>query len=79
MAIFRQYIAPFLILLVFLVALVAVAARSFLPNDMAAPAPVEEVTPQTSSAQIQPLNSLHADAGLPDASAATPNLKVRVN
>lgn len=44
MAIFRQYIAPFLILLVFLVALVAVSSRSFLPADMAAPAPVEEVS-----------------------------------
>jgi hypothetical protein len=42
MAIFRQYIAPFLIVLVFLVALVAVGARIFLPTDMAAPAPVEE-------------------------------------
>lgn len=79
MAIFRQYIAPFLILLVFLVALVAVAARSFLPNDMAAPAPVEEVAPQTSSAPIQPLSSLHADAGLSAGLALTPHLKVRVN
>ena len=40
---FRQYLIPFLILLVFLVSLVAVSARSFLPNDMAAPAPIEEV------------------------------------
>ncbi|MBW4680932.1 MAG: hypothetical protein KME19_12560 [Microcoleus vaginatus WJT46-NPBG5] len=79
MAIFRQYIAPFLILLVFLFALVAVAARSFLPNDMAAPAPVEEVAPQTSSAPIQPLNSLHADAGLQNSSAYKPHLKVSVN
>jgi len=39
---FRQYIAPFLIVLVFLVALLAVSARIFLPNDMAAPAPTEE-------------------------------------
>jgi len=43
MAIFRQYIAPFLIVLVFLIALVAVGARSFLPADMAAPAPIETV------------------------------------
>ncbi|MBD2445678.1 hypothetical protein H6G76_00640 [Nostoc sp. FACHB-152] len=42
MAIFRQYIAPFLVLLVFIVALVAVSARIFLPSDMAAPAPIEE-------------------------------------
>ncbi|NET55096.1 MAG: hypothetical protein F6K47_02505 [Symploca sp. SIO2E6] len=40
---FRQYIAPFLIVLVFLVALLAVSSRIFLPNDMAAPAPIEEV------------------------------------
>ncbi|MBD2043585.1 hypothetical protein [Microcoleus sp. FACHB-672] len=79
MAIFRQYIAPFLILLVFLVALVAVAARSFLPNDMAAPAPVEEVTPQTSSAPIQTLSSLHADAGLQNSSAYQLHLRASVN
>ena len=40
---FRQYIAPFLIVLVFLVALLAVSARIFLPNDMAIPAPIDEV------------------------------------
>jgi hypothetical protein len=44
MAIFRQYIAPFIILLVFLVALAATSARIFLPSDMAAPAPTETVT-----------------------------------
>ncbi|BAT51219.1 hypothetical protein NOS3756_01410 [Nostoc sp. NIES-3756] len=43
MAIFRQYIAPLLVVLVFLFALVAVSARIFLPSDMAAPAPIEEV------------------------------------
>ncbi|MBW4496141.1 MAG: hypothetical protein KME26_24330 [Oscillatoria princeps RMCB-10] len=48
MAIFRQYIAPLLIVLVFLVALVAVGARSFLPGDMASPAPVGETAPATS-------------------------------
>ncbi|BAZ70443.1 hypothetical protein NIES4106_52370 [Fischerella sp. NIES-4106] len=42
MAIFRQYIAPLLVVLIFLFALVAVSARIFLPGDMAAPAPVEE-------------------------------------
>jgi hypothetical protein len=42
MAIFRQYIAPLLVVLVFLFALVAVSARIFLPSDMAAPAPIEE-------------------------------------
>ncbi|AKG21947.1 hypothetical protein [Calothrix sp. 336/3] len=39
MAFFRQYIAPLLVVLTFLVALVAVSARIFLPADMAAPAP----------------------------------------
>lgn len=43
MAFFRQYIAPLLILLVFLVALLAVSSRIFLPSDMAAPAPIEDV------------------------------------
>ncbi|MBD2519001.1 hypothetical protein H6G93_29395 [Nostoc sp. FACHB-973] len=43
MAIFRQYIAPLLVVLVFVFALVAVSARIFLPSDMAAPAPIEEV------------------------------------
>lgn len=42
MTFFRQYVTPFLILLVFLVALVAVSARIFLPQDMAAPAPIEQ-------------------------------------
>lgn len=37
---FRQYIAPLLIVLVFLIALAATSARIFLPSDMAAPAPV---------------------------------------
>lgn len=51
MAFFRQYIAPFLVVLIFLVSLVAVSARIFLPADMAQPAPVE-VIPQDKSAQI---------------------------
>jgi cellobiose-specific phosphotransferase system component IIC len=45
MAIFRQYIAPLLIVLVFLVALLAVSSRIFLVDDMAAPAPIEEPAP----------------------------------
>jgi hypothetical protein len=66
MAIFRQYIAPFLIVLVFLVALTAVSARIFLPSDMAAPAPIEDVesaskqelAPKTdSTAELQPLDA----------------------
>ncbi|WP_373525022.1 hypothetical protein [Nostoc sp.] len=53
MAILRQYIAPLLAVLVFLFALVAVSARIFLPADMAAPAPIEEVE---ISSQPTPLN-----------------------
>ncbi|WP_310488250.1 hypothetical protein [Chamaesiphon sp. VAR_69_metabat_338] len=40
MTFFRQNVAPFLILLVFLFALVAVSARIFLPSDMSGPAPL---------------------------------------
>ncbi len=42
MGFIRQYIAPFLIFLIFAVALLAVSARIFLPSDMMAPAPIEE-------------------------------------
>lgn len=37
---FRRYISPFLILAMFIVALLAVSSRAFLDSDMAAPAPV---------------------------------------
>ncbi|MGL5794539.1 MAG: hypothetical protein ACRC06_09050 [Waterburya sp.] len=37
---FRQYIAPLVVVIIFLLALLAVSARIFLPSDMAAPAPV---------------------------------------
>jgi hypothetical protein len=40
---FRQYVAPFLAILLFLVALVVVSARIFLPSDLAAPAPIEQI------------------------------------
>ena len=43
MAFFRSYVAPFLIVLVFLVAMLAVSARIFLPSDMMATAPIEDV------------------------------------
>jgi len=67
MAIFRQYIAPLLIVLVFMVALVAVGARIFLPNDMAAPAPIEAVNPPAESSQSSAALSpgLTSLAGLP--------------
>lgn len=42
MSFFRSYIAPFLIVLTFLIAMLAVSARIFLPSDMMAPAPIEE-------------------------------------
>jgi hypothetical protein len=60
MAIFRQYIAPLLVVLVFLFALVAVSARIFIPADMAAPAPTQEVNPQPENAQIQFLETFSA-------------------
>ncbi len=44
MALFRQYVAPFLILLIFLVALAAVSFRSFLPEGMSGPAPIDEIS-----------------------------------
>jgi len=66
MSIFRQYIAPFLILLVFLVALLAVSARAFLPSDMAAPAPMEEVE---SASKQAPSSEVDAAAGLPPVEA----------
>ena len=46
MSIFRQYIAPLIVVAIFLLALLAVSARIFLPSDMSAPAPIttEEVS-----------------------------------
>lgn len=67
MAIFRQYIAPLLIVLVFLFSLVAVSARAFLPGDMAAPAPVEEVAPASEQQAQLPTSDV---AGLPPALSA---------
>lgn len=66
MAIFRQYIAPLLIVLVFVVALVAVGARIFLPDDMAAPAPIEATESQPAASLPPGLSpSLTSVAGLP--------------
>ncbi|KGF73966.1 hypothetical protein DO97_06460 [Neosynechococcus sphagnicola sy1] len=68
MAIFRQFIAPVLIVMVFLVALLAVSARIFLPTDMAAPAPVEGVSLQptpSALANLPPALSVLVN-GLPD-------------
>ncbi|WP_413161698.1 hypothetical protein ACL6C3_23805 [Capilliphycus salinus ALCB114379] len=52
MAIFRQYIAPLIVVLIFLLALVAVSARIFLPGDLAEPAPVGEMNSTGEQAQI---------------------------
>ncbi|MEM7066356.1 MAG: hypothetical protein AAF572_24705 [Cyanobacteria bacterium P01_B01_bin.77] len=41
MSIIRSYVIPFLILIVFLIAMLAVSARIWLPSDMLAPAPIE--------------------------------------
>lgn len=62
MAFFRQYIAPLIVVLVFLFSLVVVSARIFLPSDMAEPAPIEEVTPRGDKAQSPDVDAV---AGLP--------------
>jgi hypothetical protein len=66
MAFFRQFVAPMLIVLVFLVALAAVSARIFLPTDMVAPAPGSEV-------------SLESGSSLGALSDLTPALSILVN
>jgi hypothetical protein len=75
MAIFRQYVAPFLIVLVFLVALLAVSSRIFLADDMAAPAPIEaDATPKAQLSTTGKVSSLPPSLytlvnGLPDDTA----------
>ncbi|WP_299402080.1 hypothetical protein [Acaryochloris sp. IP29b_bin.148] len=54
MTFFRQNIAPFLIVLIFVMALVAVSARIFLPDDMAQPAPMEEVSACMAPNELEP-------------------------
>nr|WP_083618901.1 hypothetical protein [Planktothrix serta] len=51
MAFFRQYIAPLIVVLIFLFALFVVSARIFLPEDMMAPAPISTVSGSTIFAQ----------------------------
>jgi len=48
MSFFRSYIAPFFIVLIFAIAMIAVSARIVLPTDMMAPAPA--VDPDYSAA-----------------------------
>jgi hypothetical protein len=68
MSFFRQYVAPVIVVLLFLVALIAVSARIFLPDDLAQPAPVSELTaPQTTVAASKPRSYLSVLVnGLPD-------------
>jgi hypothetical protein len=70
MSIFRQYIAPALIVLVFAIAMLAVSVRIFLPADMAAPAPIDEA--DTPSVIIKSVPLIDSNASLP------PSLKVFV-
>lgn len=78
MAIFRQYIAPLIVVLVFLVALLAVSVRIFIPEDMAAPAPTEEVGQQTALSETQvasvPSTLDVLVHGLPEGAIAAPSL-----
>ncbi len=79
MAIFRQYVLPFAIVLVFFVALVAVSARIFIPNDMAAPAPIEEInSPQKADVQLPPGLSMLVK-GIPDDLALSDQLRMTIN
>ena len=61
MTFFRQYIAPLIVVLVFVFALVAVSARIFLPSDMAAPAPIEEANPTSDKARTSGVAGLPAN------------------
>jgi hypothetical protein len=79
MAIFRQYVAPLLVVLLFLVSLLVVSARIFLPQDMAAPAPVEKVSQQPTRAIANDLPSLPPTLklliqGLPEDLGSVPQL-----
>ncbi|MEN9869109.1 MAG: hypothetical protein RLZZ171_92 [Cyanobacteriota bacterium] len=51
MSFLRQYVAPLMVLLIFLIALFAVSIRIFLPSDMAAPAPISQLDLQLNIAQ----------------------------
>ncbi|MGF1494198.1 MAG: hypothetical protein ACFBSC_17460 [Microcoleaceae cyanobacterium] len=51
MPILRQYVAPLIVLLIFVFSLVVVSARIFLPQDLAAPGPGSELLPPTEQVQ----------------------------
>ena len=79
MAILRQYVLPFAIVFVFFVALVAVSARIFLPTDMAAPAPIEEISaPQKAEVQLPPGLSMLVK-GIPDDLALSDQFRMTIN
>lgn len=59
MAFFRQYLIPLVAVIIFLVALVFVSARTFLPAGLSEPAPIET--------GILPINTIYL--------ADTPNIK----
>ena len=67
MSFFRQIIAPLLIVLVFLFALLVVSIRIFLPADMAAPAPVGEEVGAAPALQMSPDAGARSQTNLPDA------------
>jgi hypothetical protein len=56
-AFLRQVIAPLLVVLIFVVALVAVSARIWLPSDMMAPAPVSAEDAPNAPQWIMPSES----------------------
>ena len=68
MAFFRSYIAPFLIVLTFLIAMLAVSARIFLPNDMMAPAPIEEPVSTLTQQPDRQANADLSEGTLPEVS-----------
>ena len=79
MAIFRQYVLPFAIVFVFFIALVAVSARIFIPNDMAAPAPIEEInSAQKAELQLPPGLSMLVK-GIPDDLALSDQFRMNIN
>ena len=73
MSFFRAYIAPFLIVLIFAVAMLAVSARIFLPSDMMAPAPIEEINPPTQPVEVSTAPAAEVISTLPTLFPAQPN------
>ncbi|MEM7771848.1 MAG: hypothetical protein AAGA75_07875 [Cyanobacteria bacterium P01_E01_bin.6] len=68
MSFLRSYVAPFFIVLIFAIAMLAVSARIFLPSDLAAPAPIEEPNTASDTAAL----------GLPNAAIAHAHLTASV-